>query len=139
MRELYYYKCHLLGRLSKNGARRPAIIDGDTIDVLVDLGFSVKKECRLRLMGINTPESRTRNLEEKSLGLAAKKFLAETLAESDSIEFLSHGTGKYGRVLADVYAVTKGTKAHINALMVKQGHAREYHGGKREPWTRVGS
>lgn len=135
MRELYYYQCHLLGRLSKNGARRPAIIDGDTIDVLVDLGFSVKKECRLRLVGINTPESRTRNLDEKALGLSAKKFLAETLAESDSIEFLSHGTGKYGRVLATLYTVKGGKKTDVNKLMVREGHAREYHGGKREPWT----
>ena len=139
MPDPYYYKCELMGRRGKNGQRREAIIDGDTIDVLADLGFGVKIECRLRFVGINTPESRTKNLDEKALGLAAKKFLADIIAESDSIEFFSHGQGKYGRVLADVYAVTKGKKTHINALMVKKGHARENHGGKREPWTRVGS
>ncbi len=109
MPDPYYYKCELMGRRTKNGQRRGAIIDGDTLDVLADLGFGVKIECRLRLVGINTPESRTRNLEEKTLGLAAKAFLKSAIAESDSIEFLSHGTGKYGRVLATLYTV-KGSK-----------------------------
>ena len=134
MAELYYYKCDLLGRKGKNGKRREAIIDGDTIDVLADLGFGVKIECRLRFAGINTPESRTRNAEEKVLGLAAKKFLRDAIEEADSLEFRSYGEGKYGRVLADVFTVKDEKKTHINALMVKKGHAREYHGGKREPW-----
>ena len=135
MPEPFYYKCELMGRRGKNGEQRSAIIDGDTLDVLADLGFGVKIECRLRLVGINTPESRTRNLEEKTLGLAAKAFLKEVIAESDSIEFLSHERGKYGRVLATLYAVKGGKKTDINKLMVREGHAREYHGGKREPWT----
>ena len=135
MPDPYYYKCELMGRRGKNGQRRGAVIDGDTIDVLADLGFGVRMECRLRLVGINTPESRTRNLEEKTLGLAAKAFLKSAIAESDSIEFLSHGTGKYGRVLATLYTVKRGKKTNVNNLMVKQGHAREYHGGKREPWV----
>ena len=134
MAELYYYKCDLLGRKGKNGKRREAIIDGDTIDVLADLGFGVKIECRLRFAGINTPESRTRNAEEKVLGLAAKKFLKDAIEKADSLEFRSYGEGKYGRVLADVFTVKDEEKTHINALMVKEGHAREYHGGKREPW-----
>ena len=135
MPEPFYYKCELMGKKGKNGQRRGAVIDGDTLDVLADLGFGVKIECRLRLVGINTPESRTRNLEEKTLGLAAKAFLKEVIAESDSIEFLSHGTGKYGRVLATLYSVKGGKKTDINKLMVREGHAREYHGGKREPWA----
>ena len=135
MPDPYYYKCELMGRRGKNGQRRGAVIDGDTLDVLADLGFGVKIECRLRLVGINTPESRTRNLEEKTLGLAATAFLKEVIAESDSIEFLSHGTGKYGRVLATLYSVKGGKKTDINKLMVREGHAREYHGGKREPWA----
>ena len=133
MAEPYYYKCDLLGKKGKEGKRREAIIDGDTVDVLADLGFGVKIECRLRFAGINTPESRTRNLEEKALGLAAKEFLKDAIEEADSLEFLSHGQGKYGRVLAEVYTVKEEKKTHINALMVKEGHAREYHGGKREP------
>ena len=135
MPEPFYYKCELMGRRGKNGQRRGAVIDGDTIDVLADLGFGVKIECRLRLVGINTPESRTKNLEEKALGLAAKEFLVDVIAESDSIEFLSHERGKYGRVLATLYSVKRGEKTDINQLMVQTGHAREYHGGKREPWV----
>ena len=134
MAEPYYYKCDLLGRKGKNGTRRDPVVDGDTVDVLVDLGFKVKVECRLRLMAINTPESRTKNLEEKSLGLAAKQFLKDAIEASDSIEFLSHGVGKYGRVLATLHTVTDGKKTNINKLLVREGHAREYHGGKREPW-----
>ena len=135
MPEPFCYKCDLLGKKGKNGQRRGAVIDGDTVDVLADLGFGVKIECRLRFIGINTPESRTRNLAEKTLGLAAKEFLVDVIAESDSIEFLSHGKGKYGRVLATLYSVKGGKKTDINKLMVREGHAREYHGGKREPWT----
>ena len=71
---LYYYKCELYGKRSKRGVRDP-VIDGDTIDVLCDLGYGVKMELRLRLVGINTPESRTRNKAEKVMGLAAKSFL----------------------------------------------------------------
>ena len=59
MAEPFYYKCDLLGKKGKDGKRREAIIDGDTVDVLADLGFGVKIECRLRFAGINTPESRS--------------------------------------------------------------------------------
>ena len=88
----------------------------------------------MRFAGINRPESRTRNAEENVLGLAAKKFLKDAIEKADSLEFRSYGEGKYGRVLADVFTVKDEEKTHINALMVKEGHAREYHGGKREPW-----
>ena len=133
MAEPYYYKCELMGRTGKRGKRDP-VVDGDTVDVLTDLGWGVFMSMRLRFAGINTPESRTRNLGEKALGLAAKEFLAETLAKADSIEFQSHERGKYGRVLATLYAVTGGKKTNINKLLVREGHAREYDGGKREPW-----
>ena len=62
MAEPFYYKCDLLGKKGKDGKRREAIIDGDTVDVLADLGFGVKIECRLRFAGIDTPESRTRSI-----------------------------------------------------------------------------
>jgi micrococcal nuclease len=114
---MYYYKVEIL-----------RVVDGDTVDVRMDLGFNVWHKCRVRLVGINAPESRTRDLEEKKRGLAAKQWLIDTLelAESD-IEMQSHGVGKYGRVLGELY--TK--KGNINKLMVKEGHAELYDGGKR--------
>ena len=132
----YYYGAELYGRRGKSGKLRDAIIDGDTIDVLCDCGFGVRLAMRLRLAGIDTPESRTRNKEEKALGLASKAFLREALESAASIEFLSHERGKYGRVLATVYAIDDdGNRRNINAALVEAGHARRYDGGKREPWT----
>ena len=110
------------------------MVDGDTLDVLCDLGFSVHLQMRLRLSGINTAESRTRNLREKAAGKAATKFLKETLESADSVEFESHGKGKFGRVLATPFIVKCGKRTDICKLMIREGHAREYSGGKREPW-----
>ena len=131
----YYYGAELCGRRGKNGRQREPVVDGDTIDVLCDLGYDVRIALRLRLMGINTPESRTRNKAEKVLGLEAKEFLKDTLASADLIEFESHDRGKYGRVLATIYTTTGEKRVNINELLVKKGHARYYDGGKREPWT----
>lgn len=79
-------------------------------------------------MGINAPESRTRNLEEKARGLAAKDWLINILESAQSeIEMQSHGVGKYGRVLGELYI----NEVNINQLMVKEGHAELYDGGKR--------
>ena len=124
MKTKFYYGCTL---------RR--VIDGDTIDVDADLGFDVSLKLRLRFAGINTPESRTRNLEEKALGLAAKARLKEILESADSIEFESHGKGKFGRVLATPYAVIGDERTDVCQLLVREDHARLYDGGKREPWT----
>ncbi len=110
------------------------MVDGDTLDVLCDLGFSVHLQMRLRLSGINTAESRTRNLREKAAGKAATEFLKETLESADSVEFESHGKGKFGRVLATPFIVKCGKRTDICKLMIREGHAREYSGGKREPW-----
>ena len=110
------------------------VIDGDTIDVDADLGFDVSIKLRLRFAGINTPESRTRNLEEKALGKAATAFLKETLESADAVEFESHERGKFGRVLATPFTVKCGKRTDICTLMIREGHAREYSGGKREPW-----
>ena len=131
----YYYGAELCGRIGKNGRQRDPVVDGDTIDVLCDLGYDVKIALRLRFMGINTPESRTRNKAEKVLGLAAKEFLKDALASADLIEFESHDRGKYGRVLATIYTTTGGKRTNINELLVKEDHARHYNGGKREPWS----
>jgi micrococcal nuclease len=120
----FYYGCELL-----------RVIDGDTIDVRADLGFDVSLKLRLRFAGINTPESRTRNLEEKALGLAAKARLKEVLESADSIEFESFGKGKFGRVLATPYVVNNDKRTDVCQLLVREDHARLYDGGKREPWT----
>ena len=79
------------------------VVDGDTIDCTIDLGFSVWKKIRVRMEGINAPESRTRDLKEKERGLAAKARLIELLEEHDN-EFIliSHGVGKYGRCLGEI-------------------------------------
>ena len=120
----FYYGCELL-----------RVIDGDTIDVRADLGFDVSLKLRLRFAGINTPESRTRNKEEKALGLAAKARLKEVLESADSIEFESFGKGKFGRVLATPYVVNNDKRTDVCQLLVREDHARLYDGGKREPWT----
>ena len=112
------------------------IIDGDTIDCYIDLGFDIKTKKRIRFVGINTPESRTRDLEEKVKGLAAKARLKEILETANEIHLDSHGLGKYGRVLGELYVSSyddkdSPTMINVNELLIKEGHAVEYHGGKR--------
>ncbi|QDP49511.1 MAG: putative nuclease-like protein [Prokaryotic dsDNA virus sp.] len=103
------------------------VVDGDTIDVTLDLGFSVKlHKQRCRLAGIDTPESRTRDLAEKALGLKAKDRLIELC--SGKIKIKSLGKGKYGRILAIPY--TEDGK-DMCATLIKEGHAVEYWGGKK--------
>ena len=108
------------------------IIDGDTIDVDIDLGFSVVlKKQRIRLYGINTPESRTRDLEEKRYGLAAKARLRELLEAADTITVKTaidkKARGKYGRILGTIYA----DDINVNELLLEEGHAIAYFGGKK--------
>ena len=112
------------------------VVDGDTIDAKIDLGFDVSVKKRIRFMGINTPESRTRDLEEKARGLAAKDRVKQLLEGADVIQLESHGVGKYGRCLGelsiDVVDGKQGlTLQSVNQLLIKEGHAVEYHGGKR--------
>ena len=112
------------------------VIDGDTIDAYIDLGFDIHVKKRIRFMGINTPESRTRDLEEKARGLAAKDRLKAILDGANKIELCSHGVGKYGRCLGELFidkvdGQEKLTIESVNELLIKEGHAVEYHGGKR--------
>ena len=112
------------------------VIDGDTIDAEIDLGFDVKIKKRIRFMGINTPESRTRDLEEKARGLAAKDRVKQLLDGCDNITLNSHGVGKFGRCLGEIMldmvdGQEKLTLVSLNELLIKEGHAVEYHGGKR--------
>jgi micrococcal nuclease len=103
------------------------IVDGDTFDCCLDLGFDVKlHKQRVRLHGIDTPESRTRDLAEKKLGLAAKERLKELCTGKFKIKSL--GKGKYGRILGIPY--TENGK-DICQMLIDEGHAVEYHGGKK--------
>ena len=104
------------------------VVDGDTVDVTLDLGFDVKlHKQRVRLHGIDTPESRTRNLEEKKLGLAAKERLKELCVGRFTVKSL--GKGKYGRVLGIPYTEDG---QDICQLLIDEGHAVEYYGGKKK-------
>ena len=104
------------------------VVDGDTVDVTLDLGFDVKlHKQRVRLHGIDTPESRTRNLAEKKLGLAAKERLKELCVGRFKVKSL--GKGKYGRVLGIPYTEDG---QDICQLLINEGHAVEYYGGKKK-------
>ncbi len=109
------------------------IVDGDTFDTSIDLGFDVKIKKRVRFMGINTPESRTRDLEEKKRGLAAKQRVAELLDTATEVQLISHGVGKFGRCLGEIDFCCPDslTMKNLNKTLIEEGHAVEYHGGKR--------
>ena len=112
------------------------VVDGDTIDVTIDLGFDLYKKERVRVAGIDTPEKRTRDLEEKALGIDATNWLKAKLAEAitgdDELTIrteLSGGIGKYGRLLGWLY-IGDGDVS-LNEEMIKQGYAWEYDGGTK--------
>ena len=112
------------------------VVDGDTIDAEIDLGFDIKVKKRVRFLGINAPESRTRDLEEKAKGLAAKGRVKQLLEGCDNIQLKSHGIGKFGRCLGEIMldkvdGSEKLTIVSLNELLINEGHATEYHGGKR--------
>jgi micrococcal nuclease len=111
-------------------AKLDRVVDGDTIDALVDLGFDTWKKVRIRMHGIDAWESRTRDLEEKEKGLDAKNRLIELL-ENNHNEFIlvSHGVGKFGRCLGEIF-LSPGDDS-INNLLIAEGHAKEYYGGSR--------
>ena len=117
------------------------IIDGDTIDVDLDLGFDVVlKKQRIRLYGINTPESRTRDLEEIRYGLAAKARLRELIESADSLTIKTSidgkARGKYGRILGTIFV----DSTNVNDKLVDEGHAIAYHGGTKQKtkwWKKI--
>ena len=113
-------------------AKLVRVVDGDTCDALIDLGFDTWVKKRIRFYGVDTWESRTRNLEEKKKGLAAKAYVKDLLENSDEGKFVlkSYGVGKYGRVLADLFV--KGHEKSVNELLKENGHAYEYHGEKKK-------
>ena len=113
------------------------VVDGDTIDVSIDLGFDLIKKERVRIAGIDTPEKRTRDLEEKALGIDAtnwmKKNLEETIAGDDELTIrteLVGGMGKYGRLLGWLYVGE--SNVSLNEIMIEEGYAWEYDGGTKQ-------
>jgi len=107
------------------------VVDGDTIDVVLDLGFDILYKSRVRLYGIDTPESRTRNLDEKARGKMASAFLKEAIENGTKVVIqtkLKDSKGKFGRVLGDV--VVDGV--NINQLMIDNFHAAAYFGQSKE-------
>ena len=128
--KMYEYKAKLV-----------RVVDGDTVDAMIDCGFSVFRKERIRLKGINAPESRTRDKEEKKRGLAAKARLKELIKEGKN-EFMVKTSidkkGKYGRLLGELFLILKSNstikKANIksyNQTLVDEGHATLFDGGKR--------
>ena len=106
------------------------VVDGDTIDVVIDLGFDIMYKSRVRLFGIDTPESRTRDKVEKKYGLLSKKFLQENLKKG-KIVIKTHKnseTGKFGRILGEIFV----NGININMLMCSKGHAVEYYGQSKD-------
>ena len=95
------------------------VVDGDTIDVLIDLGFNIKTKQRVRLHGIDAPEIRTRDLIEKQQGLQAKQYLEQLFEHARTITLESHKIGKFGRVIASVYV----DDVCVCDQLVNEGHA----------------
>jgi micrococcal nuclease len=105
------------------------VVDGDTIDVLIDLGFDILFASRVRLAGIDTPESRTKDLAEKALGLEAKEYLKKHLKDAKSVVIKTEkmdSSEKYGRILGWVYI--NGDTVSLNDMMINDGYAWGYLG-----------
>ncbi|MEY2646269.1 MAG: hypothetical protein RL158_245 [Bacteroidota bacterium] len=105
------------------------VVDGDTIDVLIDLGFDILFQSRVRLAGIDTPESRTKDLKEKALGLESKEYLKKALKDAKSVVIKTEkmdSSEKYGRILGWVYI--NGETISLNDMMINDGYAWGYMG-----------
>ena len=110
------------------------VVDGDTIDILIDLGFGLTKKERVRVAGIDTPESRTRNLVEKQYGIAAKVYLEGILRNAEEIRVETSKDGKYGRMLGWIYV--DGVEKSVNQTMIDEGYAWPYDGGTKNEFDR---
>ena len=116
---MYEYKCKV-----------KRVVDGDTMDVILDLGFDVHHAVRVRLAGIDTPESRTRDKDEKARGKLSKAFLKESIKGKKIVlkTKIKDSRGKFGRVIAEVWAeFEKGSLRNINELMIKECYAVKYN------------
>jgi len=126
--EKYIYK----GKLER-------VVDGDTVDALIDLGFDTWVKKRIRFMGIDTWECRTRDLEEKEKGLLAKartkELLTEVTTKPNYFRIKSHGVGKYGRVLGELFIKdNENNQINVNQTLIDEGHAYSYHGEKKKKY-----
>lgn len=121
---MYEYRCTVV-----------KIVDGDTVDVDIDLGFGIwMRNERIRLLGIDTPESRTRDKEEKKYGLAAKKYLTEMLNDRGGIVLKTKkdAEGKFGRILGELWRTTDYADKSINQYLVDEHHAVQYYGQSKD-------
>ena len=123
-------------------AKLERVVDGDTVDALIDLGFDTWVKKRIRYMGVDAWESRTRNLAEKEKGLAAKarnKELIEKISARPGYFLLkSHGVGKYGRVLGEIFIQDEDkNEINVNQLLIIEGHAYFYEGCKKRVYKGV--
>lgn len=119
---MYTYYVHTLDK----------VVDGDTIDVTIDLGFDIRYSARVRLAGIDTPESRTKDLAEKELGLKSKQYLKDVLESAETIVIRTEkpdSTGKYGRILGWIFINHQ--TVSINDKMITLGYAWSYDGGTK--------
>ena len=121
-------------------AKLDRVVDGDTVDALIDVGFDIWFKKRIRFMGLDTWESRTRDLEEKKLGKLAKErtrqLLEDVSSKSGYFRVKSHGLGKYGRVLGELFIMDKdGKQWNVNETLIAEGHAYVYDGGKKKVFT----
>ena len=115
---MYEYNCEIL-----------RVVDGDTVDVSIDLGFDISYKSRVRLYGIDTPESRTRDKDEKARGLMSKEYLMNELSKGQVvIKTHKDKKGKFGRVLGEMYVGDR----NVNMMMVDNYLAVEYHGQSKE-------
>ena len=118
-------------------AKLERVVDGDTVYALIDLGFDTWVKKRIRYKGIDTWESRTKDIDEKKIGLAAKdrnkELLESVSSKSGYFRLKSHGVGKYGRVLGEVFIKDiEGIEYNVNQTLINEGHAYEYEGGKKK-------
>ena len=131
----YVYKCKVT-----------RVVDGDTVDADIDLGFNLVHRDRIRMVGIDTPESRTRNKVEKALGLASKARLKALISSAESLggkrgkkniylQTSKDGKGKFGRILGTIWV----NGENVNDILIAENHARPYFGGGKDelgPWTK---
>ena len=107
------------------------VVDGDTIDISIDLGFDLTKKERVRLAGIDTPEKRTKDSKEKEMGYQATEFLEMHLMEATKLTVRTEKDGKFGRMLGWLYKTDEDTTS-INQIMIDKGYAWSYDGGTKE-------
>ena len=109
------------------------VVDGDTVDVIIDLGFGLSKKERCRIAGIDTPEKRTRDLKEKQYGIEATNFMTELLDKAENLIVRTEKDGKYGRMLGWFYC--DNVNGSLNNLMIEAGYAWSYDGGTKDGST----